>query len=82
MAGDKRLFTSLRPLDTSRHVKCGGGYLNVTGIGTAIIECGWNRLVLENAQYVPGLSANLIFGGALDNQGLKGDDLAPKNHLL
>jgi hypothetical protein len=48
VAGDKKLFTSLRPLDTSRRIKCGGGYLNVTGIGTAIVEYGWNRLVLEN----------------------------------
>jgi hypothetical protein len=61
MSGNQKLFIDLRPINSDRCVKTGGGRLDIKGVGTVkLIDAHHSRINLVNVLYVPDLPVNLL----------------------
>jgi hypothetical protein len=61
MSGNQKLFIDLRPINSDRYVKTGGGRLDIKGVGTVkLIDAHHSRINLVNVLYVPDLPVNLL----------------------
>ena len=61
MTDQPSLFRELKPLQTRRWIKVGGGYLHATHIGKAVMGGRKGKqIVLKDVLLVPGLGVNLV----------------------
>ena len=72
MTWDKRMFSSFKPIVTTRKVQTGGARLAIEGIGTVrIADTANNTIRFKNVLYVPDLGVNLISVGTLCDKGVR-----------
>uniref|UniRef100_A0A9Q8L4L8 Retrovirus-related Pol polyprotein from transposon TNT 1-94-like beta-barrel domain-containing protein n=1 Tax=Passalora fulva TaxID=5499 RepID=A0A9Q8L4L8_PASFU len=61
MTDQDSLFRTLKPLQKRKWIKVGGGYLQATHIGSAVMGGpSGKQIVLENVLFVPGLGVSLV----------------------
>uniref|UniRef100_A0A9Q8USZ2 Retrovirus-related Pol polyprotein from transposon TNT 1-94-like beta-barrel domain-containing protein n=1 Tax=Passalora fulva TaxID=5499 RepID=A0A9Q8USZ2_PASFU len=61
MTDQDSLFRTLKPLQKRKWIKVGGGYLQATHMGSAVMGGpSGKQIVLENVLFVPGLGVSLV----------------------